>query len=294
MKNKHKSLLSVIAIACAVGVPLSLTTAHELPVQAAYSRPTNWDIGYYFNTTSDVWELRSGTSFYSNPSYSRTGTSPNFIYVADFNNTKQPNVIPTNLSIELVSNRDTTGEFFLATGQYYPAEYPLGGTDTLMSFKINNYTNKNYEFYLDLDGSNTTGWSWEIDNELYYDGHYEYEMLLQTSESYNGLIKLPIFAQSTFILYNNARTTIAFNGLYLHELGVSPIYDLDAYDDGYQAGISNNPNLLITAFESLIGMMVNFTFILFTLEMFGVSILSIVGVLFGLITIVWILKTIRG
>ena len=68
------------------------------------------------------------------------------------------------------------------------------------------------------------------------------------------------------------------------------------YDIGFDAGYDSieAPNTLINAVESLIGMFVNFTFIIFSLEIFGISILSIVGVLFGIVAIVWILKTIRG
>jgi hypothetical protein len=99
----------------------------------------------------------------------------------------------------------------------------------------------------------------------------------------------------------NTSSSYYFDGWYLKDLGVSAAYDAgydDGYDigeaDGYEDGLGNNPNILINATESLIGMFVNFTFILFSLELFGVSILSVVGVLFGIVAIVWILKTIRG
>jgi hypothetical protein len=302
MKNKHKSLLSVIAIACAVGVPLSLTTAHELPVQAAYSKPSDWDFGYYLNTSTGDWELSQNVgSVYYNPKYVKTGTSPNIVYTATFTSTTHPNVIPTGVSLEVKTTNDSSGQFYDVSGGSVPDAYPLGGSNNRLEFSILNYTNQNYEIYLDFDGTTEQGWQWKIDGNNYYDGHYQSEFLLQTQLSFNGLVKLPLFAQSTFVIFTAAKSvslTNSFNGLYLNNIGTSAAYDANAYDNGYDAGyddgLGNNPNVLINAFESLIGMMVNFTFILFTLEMFGVSILSIVGVLFGLITIVWILKTIRG
>jgi hypothetical protein len=87
-----------------------------------------------------------------------------------------------------------------------------------------------------------------------------------------------------------------FDAWYLEDLGVSDSYTA-GYDIGEEIGYIDgleNSNFLITAVESLIGMMVNFTFIIFTLEIFGVNILMIIGVLFGVIAITWILKTIRG
>jgi hypothetical protein len=107
---------------------------------------------------------------------------------------------------------------------------------------------------------------------------------------------LPAFSYVEFFTENNASNTNYFDSWYLQDLGFNTAYS-NGYDAGEEIGYIDgleNSNFLITAVESLIGMMVNFTFIMFSLEIFGVNILMIIGVLFGIIAITWILKTIRG
>jgi len=304
MKNKHKSLLSVIAITCAVGVPLSLTTAHELPVQALLTAPSNYQFSYResntHSSTSRSWAVlnNGGTSFSTLPIYSFLNDGSTSGDQTTFN--------IHGLQITLHFTNTNPDWDNITTSTYTPTGSYIGSSDGRFKIAIENSSNKDYSIYLDLTTSHQQGWTFYLNDQLYYDGHFATEFLFQTELSFNTFIKLPITSHSTFYIENVGSDYIAFNAFYLQDLGINASYtqgyddgfsdidQADGYAVGYQDGLNNNPNLLITAFESLIGMMVNFTFILFTLEMFGVSILSIVGVLFGLLTIVWILKTIRG
>jgi hypothetical protein len=287
MNYKLNSYLSILAIACAVAVPLLSANAHELPVQAAFTPPSNYDINYRYNSTNESFAF-GGSSLGSTYqlSFTRTGASPNYAYTS-LNNTNStfPTIIPENMNISVgVSNSNSSWSTNNNTS-YFPSSEVSSITSTQGRFYIQviNETNYDYALYLDLKDSGTSGWSWKLNNIFYYDGAYETETVLHTVGQYVGLIKLPVPASYTLYLENAADNTIDFEGFYLEEVGLRGNYDINEYNEGYADGIGNNPNVLITAFESLIGMMVNFTFILFTLEMFGVSILSIVGVLFGYI-----------
>jgi hypothetical protein len=312
MKNKHKSLFLVIAIACAVGVPLSLTTAHELPVQAALTAPTDWDFKYT-NEDFPGYKIRSTTDVITIPNYTRT-TSGSYY---DYTNTS---TIITGLEITQTFNRSTTSWYLngITDDDFIPSSSSIGSDSTVGTLEKNiltivNDTPYDYRFYLDISSSPS-----DRSYTMYYNlepfGHY-YDNHTIISWDFNTFY-VPAF-NTTILTSENSSRALYFDAWYLQNLGYNSAYDAaynEGYDDGstdgynngyevgydagedigYSAGLANNPNILINAAESLIGIFVNFTFILFTLEMFGVSILSIVGVLFGLITIVWILKTIRG
>jgi hypothetical protein len=299
MKNKLKSLLSTIAITCAVGVPLSLTTAHELPLQAALTAPSSYDLNYVYDGVSEGTFVLGTSSLGSLiPIYTRTSDSTHFNYSTTINNS-QFSILPLGLQITMTFNRSNT-DWVSSSGGYIPFDTKIGSDNTVgtifskVVISINNQTNKDYRFYLDISSSSASrSYNFYI-NGLNYFGSTLERLFIDN----NVVASLPLFANSTFEL--NAYSTGASSYLdawFLKDLGINASYTAGyevGEDDGYQDGLANNPNILINAAESLIGMFVNFTFILFSLELFGVSILSIVGVLFGIIAIVWILKTIRG
>ena len=303
MKNKHKSLLSVIAITCAVGVPLSLTTAHELPVQAALSAPASYDINYQYNSTTGTWHLgntSAGTGLNDRMIYTRTTDSTYFNYTSTANSSTHSHRIPIGLEITHTFNRSNT-TWTSVVGGRLPSQSKIGSDATVGSIEkkveltFDNQTKKDFILYLDISSITDTPTNSNFTIYLNTNRIETYS----TTNRFNTTVMKSLFipAKSTFNIYSDSiDATRYIDAWYLKDLGNSDSYDA-GYDsgtyDGYIDGLENS-NFLITAVESIIGMMVNFTFILFTLEIFGVSILSIVGVLFGLITIVWILKTIRG
>jgi hypothetical protein len=87
-----------------------------------------------------------------------------------------------------------------------------------------------------------------------------------------------------------------FDAWYLQDLGVS-----SSYDAGYDAGIDigygqgqDDADLLITGFQAMVGILVNFVLMIVNLEVFGVSILSVFSILALFVGVIWILKIIRG
>jgi hypothetical protein len=286
MKNKHKSLLSVIAITCAVGVPLSLTTAHELPVQAYLTQPAGWDYRYK-NTDSTNYTLSTSTTAFA-PSYTRTAVSGGYTYTTTFD------VIAPYFEVSQEFYLSNT-TWLLSGGAYYPTANNIGtnagSNDAYFEISFENYTLNDYKLYFDTS-SNAT-----------YSRVYNYDIFIDPDNITNNLIfnnfnllNILIPSYTTITIKASPSPTIYFDAWYLEDLGVS-----SGYSQGYIAGEAvgyadglENSNVLIRASESLFGMMINFTYIIFSLEMFGVSILSIVGVLFGIVAITWILKTIRG
>jgi hypothetical protein len=303
MKNKHYSLLSVIAIACAVGVPLSLTTAHELPVQAALTPPSTFD--YFYAYTGSNWAVGDFYNEFGNSVYTRTSDSTYFNYTTTINNSLYFD-IPDGLEITMTFNRSNTS-WSSTTGGYIPTDTKIGSNNTVGSVLnkvqliFENNTINDYQIYIDTSSSTDSNWLYYLNSIPYGTGASSTVFTIYNQQQLSRFI-IP----SGFIFELNNSTTASssaryFDAWYLKDLGVSASYEAgydDGYDvgeaDGYQDGLTNNPNLLINAAQSFIGMFVNFIFIIFTLDIFGVSILSIVGILFGIITIVWILKTIKG
>jgi len=307
MKNKLKSWLSVIAITGVMGVPLLIPSAPVLPVDASLTAPASYDYGYIWNSSGShqYYVSANGASPTSIALFTRTADGVYYNYSHTFSNSgSHSNTanydLPEGLDITMTFNRSNTSWTDSSptyTG-YYPTENKIGadntvGTVTKIDLTFDNQTSKDYKLMLDYSSSGATVFlTYSFNGENY-----------GTSISYahTSLINFIIPAYSVFNIFRTTSSTFYFDAWYLKDLGVSESYTQgnDAgydtgYDFGYDDGLSNNPNVLITGFESLIGMFVNFVFIIFSLEIFGVSILSIAGILFGIVAVVWILKTIRG
>ena len=290
MNYKLNSYLSILAIACAVAVPLLSATARELPVQAALTAPASWTYKYT-NQDFPGYKLRSTTAVISTPAYTRTVDGAYYNYT-------NTSTITTGLQVTQTHNRSNT-TWYDNAGTYIPNDTKIGSNNTVGSlskfyYKFDNQTNKDYLLYLDF--SSTTGDVNIFVNHEYDDLEYDtYDTTTLFNAGAYSKWYIPSYTKVEFTqnLSSNLRY---FDAWYLLDLGVSASYD-SGYDDGEEIGYIDgleNSNFLITAVESLIGMMVNFTFIIFSLEIFGVNILMIIGVLFGVIAITWILKTIRG
>jgi hypothetical protein len=286
MNYKLNSYLSILAIACAVAVPLLSATARELPVQAALTAPTSWTYKYT-NQDFPGYKIRSQTAVISTPAYTRTVDSTYYNYT-------NTSTITTGLTIEHIINRSNTS-WYDNSGTWIPSDTKIGSDNNVgsleskVNFTFDNQTNKDYLLYLDTSSTaNGVGIFANVNGYTY----------LHTTNSNTSTLKIYYISSysSLNIFFAGTLGARYLDAWYLEDLGVSDAYDA-GYDVGEEAGYIDgleNSNFLITAVESLIGMMVNFTFIIFSLEIFGVNILMIIGVLFGVIAITWILKTIRG
>jgi hypothetical protein len=286
MNYKLNSYLSILAIACAVAVPILSATARELPVQAALTAPASWTFKY---TTQDFpgYKIRSTTAVISTPAYTRTTDGAYYNYT-------NTSTVTTGLEVTQTFNRSNTSWYDNA-GTWIPSDTKIGSDSTVgsisnkISITFSNDTNRDYDLFFDISSSAVERNYNFIYNGITYNSQYT---LSRTS-----LNRVPLLANHSLVLSLVTRSTAEyFDAWYLLDLGISDAYTA-GYDDGEEVGYIDgleNSNFLITAVESLIGMMVNFTFIIFSLEIFGVNILMIIGVLFGIIAITWILKTIRG
>jgi len=309
MKINKKKLYSLVAI----GFISVLSTFNQFKTtQASLTAPASYDINYAYNTTDSRYYLGgSSPATAGDPVYTRTADGVYYNYSTTIDNLTNNfnNVIPEGLEITMTFNRSNTtwaGAGPTPFQLWRPTENKIG-SDTSVGTIINknyllfnNQTNKDYLLYIDVSSSATGNYFYETFinlNELYF---YRTAHNILLSDEQMAVLLIPSYSSLQF----NTTSTAAiryFDAWYLKYLGVSESYT-QGYDagyeqgdiDGYADGLANNPNLLITGVESLIGMFVNFVFIIFSLEIFGVSILSIAGILFGIVAVVWILKTIRG
>jgi hypothetical protein len=282
MNNKLQSSLSILAITCAVAVPLLLPTAHELPLQAALTAPASYDYRYWYDGSEYAIyspEIAGASTYYSTPKYTRTPDSTYYNYSSTYE-------VIDHLQITQTFNRSNTS-WTLDGSLYVPTDTKIGSDNTVgtlikkMDLSITNNTANDFLFYLDYSSTTATPGFVLVVNSYVLGATY----IINRTSLTNTLV---IPSSYTVQIYTQSiSTALYFDAWYLKNLGVSA-----SWQDGYD--LADEGPVLISAVESLIGMFVNFTFILFSLEMFGVSILSIVGVLFGIIAIVWILKTIRG
>jgi hypothetical protein len=117
-------------------------------------------------------------------------------------------------------------------------------------------------------------------------------------------IYLPSFTEVRLVIWSEYAEY--FDAWYLLNLGVNPAYaegyedgydfavDGEAYDQGYQDGLRNNPNILLNGFQAMVGILVNFALMILNLNVFGVSLLNIFGILALFVGLIWILKIVRG
>jgi hypothetical protein len=305
MNYKLNSYLSILAIACAVAVPLLSATARELPVHASLTAPADYDYGYIWSGSVQQYVSANGSSPTSIALFTRTADSIYYNYSHTFSNSgSHSNTanfdLPDGLDITMTFNRSNTSWTDASptyTG-YYPTENKIGSNSSVGSkigkvdLIFDNQTNKNYRLYIDTTSMTQVFTNYYVNDILWDSDTYYYNTTFSN-------ILLPTYSKIRLQLPETSGARY-FDAWYLQDLGISDSYDV-GYDVGYYDGEEvgyidglENSNFLITAVESLIGMMVNFTFIIFSLEIFGVNILMIIGVLFGVIAITWILKTIRG
>lgn len=303
MKTNYKSLISTFAIACAVGVPLSFTTAHELPVQALLTAPAGWELKYT-NESFPGYKISNGTST-TTPLYTRTADSTYYNYTTTWDNGDSA-IIPSGLSITMTFNRSNTTWYDASSGNYVPSDTKIGSNNTVGSIfnkvylNVNNQTNKDYKFYLDQSSKGAEGYfTYEIDDERYYGDSVGSGTILMSHTVLNRWL-IPAFS-NVEIYVNSSSSTYYFDAWYLDDLGVSAAYsngydegEADGYDIGYQDAYDASAYPLIDAVETVFGIFANFVLMIMSLQIFDISLLNIGVILIAILGLVWVLKAIRG
>jgi|LakMenEpi05May12_1017382.scaffolds.fasta_scaffold04081_1 hypothetical protein len=296
IKNKIFTLLGVFTL---VGLTHSLTLKD---LNAALTAPTSYDLNYQYNS--------SLTSFAFGGSSLGTQNSLRYIRTADgiyynYSVTYTPDTV-LGLSITQTFNRSNTSwtSFTIAGNTYYrPTDTKIGSDSTVGTLEkgtliFDNQTNKNYLIHIDMS-SNTSN----VFTRLFYND-YRYnngnDNTLTFFRTTMNRLYIPSFTKFELRHYS-ASSVYYLDAWYLQDLGVSDSYDA-GYDagyeqgdiDGYADGLNNNPNILLSGFQAMVGILVNFMLMIVNLEVFGVSILSVFSILALFVGIIWILKIIRG
>jgi hypothetical protein len=298
-----------------VGLMTYLSTLGQtnlVQTQAALTAPPTWNYGFIYNATQDLYRLtNSDGSNYGWPGFVKT-TASSFNsyswnsatgYFDDGDNstpdTLPQQILPNGLNVVMTFNRSNTTWFDL-DGYSYADDTKIGSNSSVgtiadkYSIHFKNYTNKHYRVYADLS---STGNGFGIVNTWWYNN-----ILYGTSSNFTSasfFIPIAIIPPFTEYRFAAAGTGSAnyFDAWYLQDLGIAQSWQ-DGYDegqeDGFQDGLTNNPNLLINGFEAMVGILINMVFMVLNLSVFDVSLLNIFGIIVLFVGIIWILRLIRG
>ena len=294
IKNKIFTLLGVFTL---VGLTHSLTLKD---LNAALTAPASWDIkyahdGFEYGITNP--SNNTSNNYLSYPEYTRTadGIYYNYNVEIDSNDTS---IIPEGFVIIHTFNRSNTswtiggGSTYQAVDTKLGSNSSVGGISKKFFFSLNNQTNHDYAFYLDISSSPDGNRNlYSINGQTF--NHF-------TPSATLNLLYLPAYSVLEFESYLTSGTRY-FDAWYLKDLGLSDSYDA-GYDagyqqgdiDGYADGLGNNPNVLLSGFQAMVGILVNFMLMILNLEVFGVSIMSVFGILALFVGVIWILKIVRG
>jgi hypothetical protein len=297
IKNKIFTLLGIFTL---VGLTHSLTLKD---LNAALTKPASYDIQYSYYTAGGG--LPNGHRYASStdtnqiaPRYTRStdGAYYNYTHTLIGSNTSSGGLVPLGLDITHTFNRSNTSWSSASPSGYYATDTKIGSDGTVgtitnkVYLKFDNQTNKDYLLYLDISSSVSEN-RYLVD----YDGLYSEDYYLYNASS---LLKFFIPSYTYLAIYKGSIAVKAyFDAWYLKDLGVSETYDV-GYEqgdiDGYADGLGNNPNVLLSGFQAMVGILVNFMLMILNLEVFGVSIMSVFGILALFVGVIWILKIVRG
>jgi hypothetical protein len=309
MKIKHYKILTLLSVFTLVGLTHSLTLKD---LNASLTAPADYD--YFFRSIDnpspapDFWRLGdwNGTSSPNGSNdlrFTRTADSTYFNYSITTNHTTH-SFLPDGLEITMTFNRSNTSWTQVSgTSLYNPTDYNKIGSDNTVGtindkwlLRFNNQTSKNYLLFLDNSSTNSVDrpFEYSFDNNKVINnaGSYFYFASITTLNQFY----IPSFT-NVLLRPITVSTTNYLDAWYLKDIGVSAAYDA-GYEqgdiDGYADGLGNNPNVLLSGFQAMVGILVNFALMIVNLEVFGVSLIGIFSIVVLLTGIVWTLKLIRG
>jgi hypothetical protein len=285
MNIKKYKLLALLG----VGLIIALTTSPTLKdLNAALTAPASWTFKYT-NQDFPGYKIRSTTAVISTPAYTRTADGAYYNYT-------NTSTITTGLQVTQTFNRSNTS-WYDNSGTWIPSDTKIGSNNSVgtLSSKVqinfNNQTNKDYVLYFDASSSGGSARSWtgvynSILSILNWSG---YPLRFDTT----ALLTLPLPSYSNFVISSGLTAeAVYFDAWYLYDLGVS-----DAYEAGVDAGYiqgQDDADLLVTGFQAMVGILVNFILMIANLEVFGISLTGILAIVILFAGVVWTLKLIRG
>jgi hypothetical protein len=287
-----------------VGALAYLSTFNQLiSTEAALTAPTSYDVNYQYNSSTTRFTLGTTSLGTTLPTYTRTADSTYYNYTTTFNRTDFTQV-PEGMEITMTFNRSNTSWASVANlgVVWYPNDTKVGSDNSVGSiankfyFEFDNQTNKDYRLFIDISSTASFG-----NYQLKYNGNL---FINNTSDNfYTGtnatalmVFYLPAFTTLEFYRVTTTASTY-LDAWYLKDLGVSAAYD-EGFDDGevvgYEDGLNNNPNLLLSGFQAMVGILINMALMVLNLTVFDVSLLSIFSIMALFVGVIWILKLVRG
>jgi hypothetical protein len=282
-----------ISTLAGVGVISILSTFQTFTnVDAALTPPASWDYKYTKEPSFYEYKLSDTTGAILTPAYTRTADGVYYNYETTFS-------VITGLQITQTFNRSNTSWIGGGTS-YYPIDTKIGSNNTVGSisskllFSFNNQTNNHYRLFIDISSTPIFSNIWSISYPDLFTGS---SPVIDTY--FTGRFMVLYIPSITRINFTSLNTSnpVYLDAWYLEDLGISASYQegyLDGETDGYQDGLNNNPNILLNGFSAMVGILVNFMLLIFNLEAFGISILSVFGVLAFFVGVIWFFKLLRG
>jgi hypothetical protein len=301
MKTKNK-IFTLLGVFTLVGLTHSFTLKD---LNAALTAPASYHLNYQYDALYEETFVLGSTSLGTfAPIYTRTTDGAYYNYSTIIDNNAS-SILPLGLEITMSFNRSNTN-WFSITGGYLPADTKIGSTNGVGTIfnktyvKFDNQTNKDYYLYFDISSNAQFG-----NYQVVYNTQYLVNNstdLFYTGTTNSTFLQFLIPSYYSFEIYRLSTTAATYlDSWYLKDLGVSDSYDA-GYDagyeqgdiDGYEDGLGNNPNVLLSGFQAMVGILVNFMLMILNLEVFGVSIMSVFGILALFVGVIWILKIVRG
>jgi hypothetical protein len=280
MNIKIYKLLALLG----VGLITALTTSPTLKdLNAALTAPASWTFKYT-NQDFPGYKIRSTTAVISTPAYTRTTDGAYYNYT-------NTSTITTGLTVQHTFNRSNTSWYDNA-GTWIPSDTKIGSNSSVGSISnkvyinFDNQTNKDYYIYVDFSSTGTSYFVRSTTN-----GYNEYNNASTLNHNSFARVYMPSYSQVAYIA-DTISTLLYFDAWYLLDLGVS-----DAYDAGVDAGYilgQDDADLLVTGFQAMVGILVNFILMIANLEVFGISLTGILAIVILFAGVVWTLKLIRG
>jgi hypothetical protein len=300
MKFKKFSILM------GVGLMTYLSTLGQtnlLQTQAALTAPTTYNVNYQYNSSTSRFTLGTTSVGTTLPTFTRTTDSTYYNYTTTFNRTDFTQV-PDGMEITMTFNRSNTSWASVANlgVVWYSNDTKIGSNNTVGSIankvylQFDNQTNKDYKLFFDQSSKGSEGYfTYEIDDERYYGDSVGSGTILMSHIVLNRWY-LPAYSKVE-IYVNASSSSYYFDAWYLQDLGVSASYN-QGLDDGevigYEDGLGNNPNILLSGFQAMVGILINMALMVLNLTVFDVSLLSIFSIMALFVGVIWILKLVRG
>jgi hypothetical protein len=295
-----------ISTLAGVGVISILSTFQTFTnAEAALTAPTIYDIAYTSVSGAFIMTAPGYTINSTYPLFTRTADSTYFNYTHNFSSGQHTNTsnfdLPQGLDITMIFNRSNTSWTDASSAGYtgyYATDTKIGSDATVgsvfkkVAIEFSNQTNKDYRLFLDISSAGA--------REVYisYLQGVDRVYFNKTFMSHTTLREINVFSYNTTkIEFESTSSTMYLDAWYLRDLGESASWQAgisQGYIDGYDDGLGNNPNVLINGFSAMVGILVNFMLLILNLEAFGISILSVFGVLAFFVGVIWFFKLLRG